>query len=307
MNNVPCKVIQDLLVLYEDDVCSEESKTLIEEHISDCEECRKIYDKMQDGLPEITLDNDKELEENQRKMFVQSVKKYIRNVTFKQMLFIGILLLILLTGDIIYRDHFQQYIKSVPASDVKVSEIYRLNNGSIYCTLKTPQPFNAVQASSIEVPNENRYKNYNKGWHEVHFQYPKPFTNTSDLAFFRDTISLVFPMEEYGMSPWGGSKPYHYTASSIKYYGKSKKDTVTLWKKGQKIPEAPIEIEKKAIEEYIRCGHVEKAVRECKDLGITFNDLNMYDPTLSDALSHYSDYNQNPLDEGSWTYHITDN
>ena len=39
MNNVPCSVIQDLLPLYCDGVCSEESKKLVQAHIADCETC----------------------------------------------------------------------------------------------------------------------------------------------------------------------------------------------------------------------------------------------------------------------------
>jgi len=42
-----CAVIRDLLPLYYDDVCSEESREIIEEHIKTCEACRselKKYD-----------------------------------------------------------------------------------------------------------------------------------------------------------------------------------------------------------------------------------------------------------------------
>lgn len=39
-----CKVIEDLLPLYLDEVCSEESRQLVEEHLSECEECRKLVE-----------------------------------------------------------------------------------------------------------------------------------------------------------------------------------------------------------------------------------------------------------------------
>ncbi len=42
-----CNTIQDLLPLYVDGCCSEESAKLIEEHIRDCPECRKILEQMQ--------------------------------------------------------------------------------------------------------------------------------------------------------------------------------------------------------------------------------------------------------------------
>lgn len=44
MDKKICAVVQDLLVLYEDDVLKEESKKMVEEHIRTCEECRRIYE-----------------------------------------------------------------------------------------------------------------------------------------------------------------------------------------------------------------------------------------------------------------------
>lgn len=41
-----CDVIQDLMILYADDCCSEESKTLVEEHLKSCEACKKAYREM---------------------------------------------------------------------------------------------------------------------------------------------------------------------------------------------------------------------------------------------------------------------
>lgn len=36
----PCEMIKDLLPLFEDEVCSEESRRAVEEHLQSCEECR---------------------------------------------------------------------------------------------------------------------------------------------------------------------------------------------------------------------------------------------------------------------------
>lgn len=44
MKRTDCNVIVDLLPLYEDGCCSEESRRLVEEHISVCEQCRKLMD-----------------------------------------------------------------------------------------------------------------------------------------------------------------------------------------------------------------------------------------------------------------------
>lgn len=47
--NCPCEVIRDLLALYLDDVCSKESRTLVEEHLQECAECRAYFAAMQDA------------------------------------------------------------------------------------------------------------------------------------------------------------------------------------------------------------------------------------------------------------------
>ena len=41
-NKIPCKVIQDLLPLYHDGICSPESSALIEEHLTNCQTCSDL-------------------------------------------------------------------------------------------------------------------------------------------------------------------------------------------------------------------------------------------------------------------------
>ncbi len=43
-----CTVIQDLLILYADGCCSDESKSIVEEHLAGCENCRKALAEMLD-------------------------------------------------------------------------------------------------------------------------------------------------------------------------------------------------------------------------------------------------------------------
>lgn len=41
-----CNVIQDLIPLYVDDCCSEESSKLVREHMEGCKQCQKVYSAM---------------------------------------------------------------------------------------------------------------------------------------------------------------------------------------------------------------------------------------------------------------------
>ena len=42
----PCGLIQDLLPLYIDGVCSDESKAAIEQHLPECSSCKEYYSTM---------------------------------------------------------------------------------------------------------------------------------------------------------------------------------------------------------------------------------------------------------------------
>lgn len=69
-----CEIIRDLIPLYLDDVCSEESKKLVEDHLSECKECRKYMKELQMELevkrqrPEEDLDEKKLLQEGAERM-----------------------------------------------------------------------------------------------------------------------------------------------------------------------------------------------------------------------------------------------
>ncbi len=70
----PCKMIQDLLPLYLDGVCSEESKKAIEKHLSECPDCKAFYTAMleADGMEIETLKADRE---RQKAASFQAVRK----------------------------------------------------------------------------------------------------------------------------------------------------------------------------------------------------------------------------------------
>ena len=56
MANITCNVVRDLLPLYVDDVLSDDSRKVVDDHISDCTECRDLYLKMRNPV----VDNDTE-------------------------------------------------------------------------------------------------------------------------------------------------------------------------------------------------------------------------------------------------------
>lgn len=70
MDKLNCNITKDLLPLYIDGVCSEESKTAVENHLSECEHCRDIFNKIKDDETLTVLQSEKEdVISNQKKYF----------------------------------------------------------------------------------------------------------------------------------------------------------------------------------------------------------------------------------------------
>ena len=79
----PCGIIRDLLPLYIDDVCNEESKQAVENHLSECEKCRNYYESMKSTEGFVAKENDNS-EDMKMAKSLKNVKlkmnKKIRNI-----------------------------------------------------------------------------------------------------------------------------------------------------------------------------------------------------------------------------------
>ena len=83
-----CEIVQDLLLGYVDGVLNEESKKLVEKHLSECEKCRKRLEDIRKDIKE---------NENNQKKEIDYLKKIRRKSRIKSILIaLGIILLILL-------------------------------------------------------------------------------------------------------------------------------------------------------------------------------------------------------------------
>ena len=79
----PCGIIRDLLPLYIDEVCNEESKQAVENHLSECEKCRNYYKSMKstEGFVAKENDNSEDMKmANNLKNVKSKINKKIRNI-----------------------------------------------------------------------------------------------------------------------------------------------------------------------------------------------------------------------------------
>ena len=74
--NYPCGIIEDLLPLYIDDVCNEESKQAVHNHLTECEKCRNCYEAMK-STDDVTGKRKSNSEDNIIANSLKNVKKRI--------------------------------------------------------------------------------------------------------------------------------------------------------------------------------------------------------------------------------------
>lgn len=92
--NEQCKIIEDLLPLYHDGVCSVESKQMVEEHLSQCEQCRSLLDRIDGEIGSSAKSQDvktlnsigKAVSKRKRKAFIAGVSIVLCVLT---VLFVG--------------------------------------------------------------------------------------------------------------------------------------------------------------------------------------------------------------------------
>ncbi|MDD6291700.1 MAG: zf-HC2 domain-containing protein [Lachnospiraceae bacterium] len=68
---ISCQVIQDILPLYEDGCCSEDSKNLVEEHLKTCTECQKLVSRYEEPVP---------VREEEKEPEVVSIQRGVRQI-----------------------------------------------------------------------------------------------------------------------------------------------------------------------------------------------------------------------------------
>ena len=79
--NCKCGIIKDLLPLYVDHVCSDESKELIDEHLLECENCKAYINLLRESQDMEAVAYDEEKERRKVKMMMGMKKKIVfRNI-----------------------------------------------------------------------------------------------------------------------------------------------------------------------------------------------------------------------------------
>lgn len=96
MSKIGCEVIRDLLPSYIDEICSEETVKLVEEHFKGCQECRALAERMKKEELSVEMNIDA----------INYMKKLKRHMLNKNLFSFGILFCVMVVGmtAVLYRN-----------------------------------------------------------------------------------------------------------------------------------------------------------------------------------------------------------
>ena len=160
-----CEVIKDLLPLYVDDVCSKESKKIVEEHLEICDSCKQYYNAMK------SYDNNIISEDKNNEILADSLQKVKKQITVKNILsivatflivliFMGISIVAaigmsLMETIILYEDNI--FIdQNIPKG---WEEWYEGSEGDYFVHCKG-RKINGVEIEVVEVPEGDKIEKY---------------------------------------------------------------------------------------------------------------------------------------------------
>ena len=247
MKNTPCEVIKDLLPLYVDDICSEKSKYIIEEHLVECEKCRNYLDSLKGDIPSIDTEPDvAEIQEAETSFFKNVKHKMIIQKWF----FCGTLLAIAFGLFVIYENPMgNKFLNKIPlldkrisVMDIEVSDVYQLEKGYIYFTLNSKKPFSIQTYYAILSEDESRGYNesYEDGYNRVTVKRSL-WDEIFGEAIITTQMSFVVPLKE---------EVDDAIHESIHFYYEGKDgEKITIWEEGDALEKAPDWVERRIVDD----------------------------------------------------------
>ena len=218
MNKLSCGIIKDLLPLYVDNVCSEESKTIIEEHIADCPICEAELMNLQsspDVKAEIDTDINKAVE-NAGKRIRKGKKKVVLktlSIVMSVLLVVGLLTYLIVPIKSAYHSYCNDgYLYSLCGLiDIEISNKQCTNYQGKYADVYIPAFLGKYTATEIETGNKIVFED-GKELYITYIptikEYVKPFYEEvgvfgigggSNFPYFNPIIKMG--LENMGLNP----------------------------------------------------------------------------------------------------------
>lgn len=135
-----CNIIKDLLPLYIDGVCSEESKRAVEEHIKTCESCRRELESYQGEISAVDRKEEEVIKKISSRWKRSKAKALLTGV-----LAMAVIIVLGIAGLL-----YSLSTRPVKASEVTVEDLSLLSNSNVYFALKVSDTVHAKGVSWFE-------------------------------------------------------------------------------------------------------------------------------------------------------------
>ncbi|MCD7920170.1 MAG: zf-HC2 domain-containing protein [Clostridiales bacterium] len=154
-----CNVMDDLLPLYADDACGQETVALVEEHLTDCPRCRaKLKQMREPELSEKTVRQRQEEAVALKKSVLAGIKQTVRGFATAALALVS-LVVVIVVGMIGYQSYwtyaYDTFIR-LPVSDVEVEECEIQEDGTVYFVLRLDTDLYPT-ATGVEIDEDGNY------------------------------------------------------------------------------------------------------------------------------------------------------
>jgi Putative zinc-finger len=222
MKKISCEIVKDMLPLYYDNVCSRDSKKMVEEHLNECDECKSELVRIEEDIKVPKEEIEKNKSEGNVIKNIASFWKRSRAKSFVKGIVISTLLFTLIFLG--YIGLFQWDITDVPTDVVKIKDVSELSDGKIVYHIELTDGY---QVNTIKYDMDDEGNFYLSPLRPViKKQAEPPYSMVKGYEFFNIEAQEINRDAEI----------------NALYYG-TPKNNILIWEKGMDLPKASKEIE----------------------------------------------------------------
>ena len=219
---LPCEMIQDLLPLYHDGVCSEESKTIVEEHIATCAACKDMLHGLREESAPDTVDAASIL-----KNIGKAWKRHLKKAWIKG-LAVAFLICGVLLGSFVLATQWN--FVEISTHAMEVAEIYQLQDGRILYKMDIPDGLYCNEWKFVYTEDGGMYK--------IPFN---ALINTAWLQGFESTLGKYQMIDPGENNAW--RKAQGLSPVTKWYMGSPGNNPLLIYEEGMVLEPAPEHLE----------------------------------------------------------------
>ena len=221
MKFLPCELIQDVLPLYHDNVCSDTSRKLVEGHLETCEKCTQVLKGMAVDIemPKLVADEAKPL---------KSIKRKWSKKIWMLGLAIGLAVFVL------WFQLTQNCNVMIDPEEYEITNVTKFSNGMYYLEYRIPYDFRGICADVLRTEDGAVYfREYRPVLARRDAETGIIRDNLIDPENHRTDMGVEMPMTAFYLGTPGGE------------------DNVLLWSAEEEYPMATPEEEREHLYQHI--------------------------------------------------------